>query len=139
GNLMASARRTLYGAINRNGDQFEHQDFLRLFDFPSARATSEGRTSNTVPQQFLFLMNSPFMAARAKALAARLQGSAAQDEARIALAYRLLYSRSPTVEESELGTSFLRQPVDVSQPGVLSPLEQFAQVLLSSNELIFVE
>lgn len=153
-NLMVTPRRTLYGAIDRNGDQFGHQTFLRLFDFPLARATSEGRITSTVPQQSLFLMNSPFMAARSRALAAKMQSMVADDETKIREVYRILYSRLPTEEESTIGREFLTAAGEPSSGGAgekrggekrggekseLSRWEQYAQVLLSSNELMYVE
>ncbi len=138
-NLMTSVRRTLYGAVNRNGDQFEHQVFLRLFDFPASRASSEGRNTSAIPQQYLFLMNSPFMAARSQALAKRLAGSFDNDSARITAAYQLLYSRNPTDEERGIGLEFLALPVNPEEPSQLSPWERYAQVMLSANELMFLE
>ncbi|MFM2094241.1 MAG: hypothetical protein RIS70_1365 [Planctomycetota bacterium] len=143
-NLMVAPRRTLYGAIDRNGDQFGHQTFLRLFDFPLARATSEGRITSTVPQQSLFLMNSPFMAARSRALAGKMHSLAADDEQRIRTLYRLLYSRLPSDEELELGRVFLAAASASSntpsgEKSSLSRWEQYAQVLLSANELMYIE
>ena len=138
-NLMSSPRRTLYGAIDRNGDHYAHQAFLGLFDFPLARATNEGRVTSVAPQQSLFLMNSPFMAARARALAARLQSEATDDEARVRRAYQLLYCRLPTDDERTLGLAFLKLPKDAAAADQLSRSEQYAQVLLSANELMYVE
>jgi hypothetical protein len=116
--------------------------FLRLFDFPSSRATSEGRASSIVPQQSLFMLNSPFMAARARALAERLKKDAPSDEARIKLAYQLLYGRPASRDELQLGFEFLATPTqsigqDVEQP--LSAWQQYAQVLLSANETLYLE
>jgi hypothetical protein len=126
--LLESNRRTLYSVISRNGDKFQSDDFLRLFDFPSARATSAKRHTSIVPQQFLFMMNSSFMVKRAKALAARLNAEAQDNRSRIELAYRLLFDRVPTSDETRAATAFLEQ----------APLEQYAQVLLSSNECLFL-
>ena len=63
--LLSSKRRTLYTTISRNGDRFESDEFLRTFDFPAPRSTIATRTTSTVPQQYLFMMNSPFMLQRA--------------------------------------------------------------------------
>ncbi len=105
--LHHSRRRTLYTRVSRSGDRWESDELLRLFDFPSPRATSDGRTTSIVPQQFLFMLNSPFVAERAKALAARLFNEAEGDAARIERAYQLLYSRSPTETEKQLGLAFV--------------------------------
>ncbi|HEV7403847.1 MAG TPA: PSD1 and planctomycete cytochrome C domain-containing protein [Chthoniobacteraceae bacterium] len=126
--LLESPRRTLYSIVSRNGDKFQSDDFLRLFDFPSARATSAERHTSIVPQQFLFMMNSPFMAKRAESLAKRLQADAPDAAGRIARAYRLLFDREPTADEARLGSGFLQS----------ASLAEYAQVLLSSNEFLFL-
>jgi hypothetical protein len=100
--LLESRRRTLYGAISRNGDRFASDAFLRLFDFPLPRATSEGRRTSVIPQQALFLMNSPFMAERARAFAARLEAESSTEEERVKNACLLLFGRNPSAEEQEL-------------------------------------
>src|SRR5271155_745341 len=61
-----SARRTVYGFIDR-----QNLDGLyRTFDFAVPDATSPRRFVTTVPQQALFLMNSPFLHEQARRLAA---------------------------------------------------------------------
>ena len=126
-------RRTLYTTISRNGDRFASDAFLRLFDFPSPASTAPKRAISTVPQQYLFMLNSPFMIARAKALGARLQSEEKDDPARIARAYNLLYGRPPTKEETEIGLTFLAE-----KGGKIPRFQQYAQVLLSAHEFIQV-
>ena len=126
-------RRTLYTTISRNGDRFASDAFLRLFDFPSPASTAPKRAISTVPQQYLFMLNSPFMIARAKALAARLQGEEKDDPSRITRAYNLLYGRPPTKEETEIGLGFLAE-----KEGKIPRFQQYAQVLLSAHEFIQV-
>ena len=115
------------------------QVFLRLFDFPAARASSEGRAFTTIPQQSLFLMNSPFMAERARQLARRLQAEFPTDAERVPALYARLYSRMPTAEELQIGLAYLAAPSEPMPGDQLSRWEQYAQVLLSANELMFVE
>ncbi|MCH8045871.1 MAG: PSD1 domain-containing protein [Planctomycetes bacterium] len=138
-NILSTRRRTMYAKVSRAGDRFSSDTFLRLFDFPVPRASSAGRVTSIVPQQFLFMMNSPFMAERAKALTARLEGEAKDDAARIELAYRLLYGRSPTAEEKRLGLEFVSAAVDQADKIAVSRWQQYAQVLLSSNEFMYVQ
>ena len=104
--LLESNRRTLYSVISRNGDKFESDRFLHLFDLPSARSTCPKRDVSIVPQQFLFMLNSKFMEDRAAALAARVQREKPDDDARIRLAYELLYCRPPDAEETQAGIAF---------------------------------
>ena len=129
--MLESKRRTLYGTLSRNGDHYPSDEFLRLFDFPAPRSTSEARTVSTVPQQYLFMLNSPFMTARAKALAERLQRESSDDRARIGRAYQLLYSRPPAAGETDLGLAFL---ADAANGESGSRWPSYAQVLLSAHE-----
>jgi hypothetical protein len=135
--IGASNRRTLYAAVSRNGDKFASDTFLRMFDFPVPRATSEGRTSSIVPQQSLFLMNGPFMIARAKALTDRLNREANDDAAKIHRAYLLLYGRAATADELDLGREFIA--ASPSSPDGLTAWQQYAQVLLSASEMMYWE
>ncbi|MBT6957433.1 MAG: DUF1549 domain-containing protein, partial [Opitutae bacterium] len=72
-NILTSPRRTLYSKISRSGDRFDSDAFLRLFGFPAPQSTSAKRAVSTVPQQYLFMMNSSFMQKRAQALTQTLQ------------------------------------------------------------------
>ena len=134
--ITGSNRRTLYAKVSRNGDQSGSDPFLRLFDFPIMRATVPERSTSIVPQQFLFLMNSPFMVDRAKALSKRLENESAEDSQRIGWAYRLLFGRSPSEEETLMGLRFLE--AETPSGSELTPWERYGQVLMSSNEFMYV-
>ena len=140
--ITKSRRRTLYAKVSRNGDRFAADEFLRKFDFPLMRATVAKRPTSIVPQQYLFLMNSPFMVERAKALVARLQASTKKNEERINDIYELLYLRHPRDEELQLAIQFLSGDDATKQSllknAKLSRWEQYAQVLLSANEFMYV-
>ena len=60
-------RRTVYGFIDRQN----LPGMFRTFDFASPDTHSPQRFATTVPQQALFMMNSPFVIEQAKKLAAR--------------------------------------------------------------------
>jgi hypothetical protein len=134
-NIIETKRRTLYAKVARNGDVFGSDTFLRLFDFPLMRATVEQRPSSIVPQQFLFFLNSSFMVERAKALVAKVHPLSDSNAGRIEQAYQLLFSRSPEPQELEIGLQFVSSRDAGSE---LSSWDRYAQVLLSSNEFMFV-
>ena len=144
GDLFASRRRTFYARISRSGDKFQYDEFLRNFDFPTPRGSHAKRATSTVPQQFLFMLNSKFMVDRAKAFADRLDRESSSTGEQIERAYQLLFSRSPSEQELDLGRRFLQQnaPED-SREGEnaprLSNLQQYAQALLSSNEFMYIK
>jgi hypothetical protein len=116
-------RRTLYGRISRA----EPSGYLRLYDFPDANQTSPGRDLTTTSLQQLFAMNSGFMQQLGKALAesARPHETYA---AKVQDLYRRALSRDPSSEELAEGRAYLRQ----------GSVERLAQILLSTNEEIFV-
>ena len=129
-----NVRRTIYAKISRH----ELDGLLRLFDFPDANITSSKRTETTVPQQQLFVLNSPFMVEQAKAFAARLHMEASQnDEARIRRAFLLAYARPPSELESKIGLSYLHGEKDPKND--LSQWQSYAQVLLGSNEFMYLD
>ncbi|MDB5330593.1 MAG: Protein of unknown function (DUF1553)/Protein of unknown function (DUF1549)/Planctomycete [Phycisphaerales bacterium] len=97
-------RRTVYAFIDRQN----LPGLFRNFDFASPDTTSPQRFSTTVPQQALFMMNSPFAIQEAKALLERDEVKSEQDPAkRITQLYRILYNRNPIADEITLGTSFI--------------------------------
>ena len=134
--ILDQPRRTLYATISRNGDRFVSDEFLRLFDFPAPRSSSETRVSSTVPQQYLFLLNSEFTAARSKKLVRRLFDERGSDSERLERAYHLLYSRPPSSEEARWGLEYLSGP---PLEGPASRWESYAQVLISAHEFIQVQ
>jgi hypothetical protein len=128
-------RRTLYGTVKRR----ELNDLLRLNDFPDPTAHSPARVPTTTPLQQLFVLNSPFVQQQAAALARRLKAQAPGGiEARVWRAYLLLYGRPATDGQVKLAVEFLtagRPEAPVSD----AMWEQYAQVLLGSNEFLFVD
>ena len=128
--VLASRRRTMYGRISRTGDVFASDAFLRLFDFPAAVATAEQRVTSTVPQQYLFMLNSPFMAARAAALGDWMSKRPGGVVDKVGAAYWRLYGREVSAAERALAGEWLgSEPVAAQWAG-------YAQVLLSAHELI---
>ena len=101
-----SSRRTVYGFVDR-----QYLDGLfRTFDFASPDATSARRHVTTVPQQALFLMNSPFVIDQARSLAESLGSVSDDPEERVRWLYRKLFGRPPESRETALGLDFTRDP-----------------------------
>jgi hypothetical protein len=126
-------RRTVYAKVSRH----ELDGLLRLFDFPDANVTADKRVVTTVPQQQLFALNSEFMIGQAQAFAKRVEALGATDEERIAAAYRIAYGRAPEKAEVDLAVRFLKLPTKPDDK--LTRWQQYAQVLLASNELMYVD
>jgi cytochrome c553 len=101
------SRRTLYGLIDRQN----LPGLFRTFDFASPDTTAPKRFETTVPQQALYLMNSPFVFAQAAQLT---NSPAPADPAEcIRLLYRAILSRDPEPDEIQLGLACLR---DLNHP-----------------------
>lgn len=132
-----NVRRTLYAKVSRH----ELSGFLRLFDFPDANITSDRRTETTVPQQQLFVLNSPFMVNQAKALTARVHKDGADDKAKIQQTYLLCFGRNATDDEVQMGQHYVNGTDAVSDATTnkLSRWEHYAQALLASNEFMYVD
>ena len=133
-------RRTVYGMVDRQS----LPAMFRAFDFASPDQSAERRPRTTVPQQALFSMNAPFVIEQARALVARADVAAATTiggggsprcSARS-------WPDAPAPAEIQASTRFVSESnAQSGQSGhsQLSRWEQLAQVLLMSNELLFVD
>ena len=138
-----SNRRTVYGVIDRN----ELLALFRIFDFANPDITTAQRDATTVPLQALFFLNSPFVMEQACKLTNQSRIQRLDDEAkRIRYLYQFVYQREPRADEIQRGLRFLRAKAALAdlheqnqaQPP-LTPWERYGQVLLMSNELMFVD
>ena len=101
-------RRSVYGFIDRSNIP----DMLRAFDFPNPDSTSGKRQFTIVPQQALFMMNSPLMLQQAINTVQRGDlKSLPNNRERIQMLYRLIYSRLPNSVELNLGLLYLANEV----------------------------
>ena len=117
-------RRTVYGFVSRK----KLDPMLALFDFPNPNTTSEQRVVTNVPLQRLFLMNSPVVIDQSQAFAERLEGD---DRTKIRTAYRQILGREP---DHQRASARSRVPGSSGDSG----LAKYPQVLLTSNEFIYV-
>jgi hypothetical protein len=158
-----STRRSVYGFIERQN----LPAFFRTFDFANPNTHTPQRPQTTSPQQALFLMNSPFVLEQSIHLDARSAEAAGRPE-RIQRLYQLALGRDASAEELADASAFvdLGEPAmsvedlaqvawqlswgmlgDVSRnlqlkSRLVPPLsrwEQLAQVILMSNEFMFVD
>lgn len=101
-----STRRTVYGFIDRS----DVADVMVNFDFANPDLPTGRRHETTVPQQALFLMNSPLLVEQAKKLVALADFNKCQDdEAKINFLYERVYQRPPRPEEVKLGIEFVTE------------------------------
>jgi hypothetical protein len=97
-----SRRRTLYGLTERG----KLNSTLRVFDAANPKLHSPERYETIVPQQALFLLNSPFAAHQARQFAASLNAAPA-GPARVDLAFNLAFARPCTPAERDASLQFV--------------------------------
>lgn len=120
-------RRTVYARVSR----LQLNALLMAMDYPDANVHAEKRATTTTAMQKLFQMNSEFVTARAKALAAHTDSTSG----RVPRIYSALFNRPPDSDEKQLAENFLSQPAH----GSLSRWEEYVQALMMSNELMYVD
>jgi hypothetical protein len=133
-----SNRRTIYGLVDRQ----DLPDMFRVFDFASPDASTELRPNTTVPQQGLFMLNAPFVLEQVRSLSARPEIQSPADLAeRVQSLYRLVLARAAEPEEVQFAVSFVESQQSAKSAGdkQLSPWERYAQVVLMTNEFMFVD
>ena len=98
-------RRAIYTLIDRQNPP----ELLTQFDFPSPDVSSGKRYETIVPQQALFLMNSPMVIETARKLVDRPAFATLNtDEERVTLLYLAIFQRWPTKQEVALGLRYVK-------------------------------
>ena len=124
-----SKRRTVYGYVDRQN----LPALFRTFDFANPDVHCPKRYENIVPQQSLFLMNSPFMIAQSEQM---LKATAPHPlgQARVKLLYQKIFQRSPKTEELVDTLKYINAvPAGQREQAFV----ELAQVLFLSNEFRF--
>jgi hypothetical protein len=131
----SNTRRTLYAFIDRE----RLPDVLRVFDFANPDLSIPQRTDTVAPQQALFSLNHPDVAARARALVQVAEQAGNEPAKRLFRVYEVLFQRPPTAVEQEAAIDFVEPRTSLAQGGELDPWLQLAQALLLTNEFQFVD
>ncbi|MDI1320439.1 MAG: PSD1 and planctomycete cytochrome C domain-containing protein [bacterium] len=122
-------RRSLYTYIDRRNPP----ELLTQFDFPNPDTPSGKRYETTVPQQALFLMNSPLVVETARKLTHRPEFAMFDtDRDRVTSLYLAIFQRPPTDQEVELGVRYVRanpagKALEVAEPPALKTAREKAQ------------
>jgi hypothetical protein len=128
----AGGRRAVYLKVFRN----THDPTLNLFDAPDGIASTPVRNITTTPTQSLFLINGPWMLARAQSFAAQLAASGSKTlEEQIEQAYLRALGRRPEVDERAEALRFLRDHAGTHH----AAWTDLCHVLLNSSEFLYVD
>lgn len=141
--VYPSQHRSVYLMTQR----FQRHPFLALFDGPDTNTSTDQRSSSTVPLQALYLMNNPFVHESAAAFAQRLFAATPDTRQRVELAQRLAWGRDPSSAELERAVAFVEECSSLArqQQGItaeraaLEAWTSFARVMLSANEMVYVD
>ena len=149
-------------------------ELMQQFDFSDPDMPNSKRAASIVPQQALFLMNSPMVVDIARKIVARKEFASASDDAqRMAALYSIIFQRAPRLEETKFALAYMSdlQRILATAPAAvptapastrrggnnpeggraavrnqgekverrpLTAWEQYAQALLFTNELVYV-
>ena len=160
-----SNRRTVYAMV----DRASLSEMFTTFDFANPDISTGERVLTTVPQQALFMMNSPFIAEQVRSLFQRKDfPRIGSDDDKLRFIFQTALQRQPSPRELEAARDFLETdpksfvetnaliatgatPGSVQERGIkkgnspaepasrpLSAWERYAQVLLLTNELMYL-
>src|SRR5260221_6618135 len=103
-------RRTVYAYIDRT----RLPSMFQAFDFANPDLTTGRRSQTVIPQQALFMMNSPLVVEQARNLTLRADFKAqSRVEDRITLLYKIIYQRVPAELETKLALDYIRTEYEV--------------------------
>lgn len=125
--------RTVYGLVDRQN----LPGMYRVFDFASPDVSVGRRPRTLVAQQTLFALNSPLMLERSAALVDFVSHHGGDDDAKLRLMVERVWQRPLTDDELARFKGFL-QP-NANEPITREAWEQLAQILLSSNEFLYLD
>jgi len=131
--LDGSLRRSVYLPVIRD----RLPDALELFDFAEPSLVTGDREVTNVPVQALYLMNGPWVQARAAALAQRVRRKATTPPEQIRRAFILCFNRSPDGAEMKLAEDYFktaRAQAGDATPGEGKIWAGYCQALLASAE-----
>jgi hypothetical protein len=100
-----SFRRSVYGYVDRGN----LPELLAHFDFANPERSNSRRNQSLVPQQALFLMNSPMTVDIVRRICDRPEFTSAQgDAAKVGAIYRIILQRNPNQAEMNMALGFVK-------------------------------
>jgi cytochrome c553 len=127
-NSTSIRRRAVYTFIDRQ----DLPNLLRVFDFPNPDQHNAQRSNTTVPQQALFLMNSPAVLQRVQRFVASTAFQSVVETDRIEYLYQRFFQRLPSEAELQVSRQFVEH-AGASQDS-RQVWQQLVQLLLMTNE-----
>jgi hypothetical protein len=127
--VFDEVRRSIYTPVFRN----RLLELFEVFDFADPNLVLGKRNVSTVAPQALYLMNSPFVQAQARAAAETALAVGGDDARRLDIGYRTALGRPPTARERELALAYLH-----ATPDRRAGWERLYQVLFACVDFRYV-
>jgi hypothetical protein len=128
-------RRSVYLPVVRTS----LHEMMELFDVGDPNSITSRRSATTVAHQALFLMNSPFVQARSRGLAARVIAEVSRESERIERAWMLVLSRLPRPAERTRAVEYLAAARKQNGGDDQLAWASLAWALFSLNEFLYVD
>jgi len=117
--------------------RIQRHPFLAIFDGADTGASTGSRITSTTALQSLYFLNDPFVHEQAAGLAERMTKRAADEADRIDWAYRLLFARPPSEEETKRAVLYLKQVREATDDA--TAWESLARSLFRLNEFVYLK
>ena len=132
-----SRRRTVYLPLRRSN----LATLFTLFDFGDATTSTEIREQTNVAPQALYMMNSKFVAERAKVLAERLLRTETEENSRVKQAWLTVLGHEPEPPEAASSLSYLAgfPKLTANGEGRLAAWTSLCRALMASNDFMYVQ
>ena len=128
-------RRSVYTFVRRN----TRYPMFEAFDMPDTHESCARRNSTVSSTQALELLNNELVVGWAKDLAAKVSNDTGLTPgSQIERAWRLVYSRVPSAEESRSAAAFLDKQTRVAGGDRQSAFADLCHMLLNSNEFVYL-
>ena len=129
----AGLRRSIYLQVRRS----QPLTLLQVFDQPVMETNCTVRSTSTIATQALNLLNGEFLIRQAQGFAERVLREAPADQTGHAVL--LAFGRPATLGERALCRSYLAEQADRRGRGLLDAWADICQMILSSNEFVYVD
>ncbi|MBX3421433.1 MAG: PSD1 domain-containing protein [Pirellulaceae bacterium] len=136
-----AGRRALYLPINRAS----FYEMFSTFDYVETANHIEQRPTTTVPQQALFLLNSPIVHQQATAAANKIMADYQTPHERITALFRMLYARLPSPAELSRSMHFIetaQTELESLTDSSLRTLQTWAALcrsMVAANEFLYID
>ena len=126
-------RRSIYLQVRRS----EPLTILQVFDQPVMETNCTLRSTSTIASQALNLLNSELLVNQARGFAERVLREAPRDPAGHAVL--LAFGRPPTDGERAIFRGYFARQADRRGRGLLDAAADVCQMILSSNEFVYMD